>query len=119
MNLNHLHLKVRSVEGAKCFYERFFGLTEFVRHGEVVFMRDGAGMDLALAPAEAPEPMPGWFHLGFRLPSREAVAELHAAMAAGGAAITQPLTDDGDMLFLHAADPDGYAIEVYREVQPG
>lgn len=118
MNLNHLHLKVREVARAKAFYERFFGLTEFAWHGDMVFMRDGAGMDLALAPAAQPDPMPDWFHFGFRLPSREAVAELHATMADNRVTMTEPLTDEGDLVFFRVADPDGYAIEVYWEVQP-
>jgi catechol 2,3-dioxygenase-like lactoylglutathione lyase family enzyme len=118
VNLNHLHLKVRSVDRARAFYARYFGLADHVWHGDMVFMRDGAGMDLALAPAEAPEPMPAWFHFGFRLENRQAVVALHEEMSAAGAAITDSLADDGDLVFFRVADPDGYAIEVYWEEQP-
>jgi catechol 2,3-dioxygenase-like lactoylglutathione lyase family enzyme len=117
MNLNHLHLKVRSVERAKAFYERFFGLKQSVWHGDMVFMRDDAGMDLALAPAPSPEPMPAWFHFGFRQESADAVARLHAAMHEAGATITEPLVAEEDFVFFRCEDPDGYAIEVYWEPQ--
>src|SRR5579864_9568787 len=116
MQINHLHLKVRSVAPARAFYARFFGLADHVWHGEMLFMRDEAGMDLALAPAEAPEPLPAWFHFGFRLRDAVAVKALHASMAGAGAPITEPLTtDDEGLTFFRCADPDGHAIEVYWE----
>jgi catechol 2,3-dioxygenase-like lactoylglutathione lyase family enzyme len=118
MNINHLHLKVSSVEWARAFYARFFGLTDFVWHGDMLFMRDGAGMDLALAPAAAIEPMPSWFHFGFRLGDAEAVKAMHDAMAAADVSLSAPLTTDGDLTFFRCADPDGYAIEVYWEPDP-
>lgn len=118
MNLNHLHLKVRSVDRARAFYARFFGLTDHVWHGEMLFMRDDAGMDLALAPAVDAAPLPEWFHFGFRLESAEAVERLHGALAEGGATITQPLTAEPDFVFFRCADPDGHPIEVYWEPEP-
>jgi len=118
MNINHLHLKVSSVERARAFYARFFGLTDFVWHGEMLFMRDGAGLDLALAPAASVEPMPSWFHFGFRLGDAGAVRSLHDAMAAAGVSFSAPLTTDGELTFFRCTDPDGYAIEVYWEPDP-
>ncbi len=118
MNLNHLHLKVASVERSQAFYERFFGLRPLVSHGEVLFMRDEAGMDLALAPAAASETLPDWFHFGFRLESGEAVAALHRRLADAGATIKQPLSEEPDFVVFRCHDPDGYAIEVYWEPQP-
>ena len=119
MNLNHLHLHVRSTARSMTFYGRHFGLREHVRHGEVVFMRDESGMDLALAPAAEADVMPPWFHFGFRLETPAAVEALHAALAADGAAIAEPLTYEADMVSFRCRDPDGYLIEVYWEVQPG
>jgi len=118
MDLNHLHLHVRSMPRAQAFYERYFGLRELVRHGSVVFMRDAAGMDLALAPDPEPQPMPPWFHFGFRLASPEQVERLHADMLAAGVAMREPLTHEDAMVYFRCADPDGYAIEVYWELQP-
>ncbi|HLK26881.1 MAG TPA: VOC family protein [Caulobacteraceae bacterium] len=118
MNINHLHLKVRAVEPARAFYARFFGMRDHVWHGEMLFMRDEAGMDLALAPEPAAEPLPAWFHFGFRLGDADAVRALHDRMAAEGAPITEPLTVAEDLTFFRCADPDGHSIEVYFEPDP-
>lgn len=114
--LNHLHLHVRSVARAKAFYEAYFGLREHVRHGEVVFLRDDGGMDLALAPSDQPDVMPPWFHFGFRLETPDAVRALHARLPTE--AIAEPLSDEPDFIVFRCRDPDGHLIEVYWEPQP-
>ncbi len=114
--LNHLHLHVGSVEQAKAFYEQHFGLREHVRHGDVVFLRDDAGMDLALAPSDQPDVMPPWFPFGFRLDTPDAVRALHARLPAS--AIAQPLSEEPDFAVFRCRDPDGHLIEVYWEPQP-
>ena len=119
MNINHLHLKVASVDRAQQFYARFFGLRASVWHGEMLFMRDEAGMDLALAPAKDATPLPDWFHFGFRLESAEAVAKLHSEMSAAGVALRVPLTTDDELTFFRCRDPDGHDIEIYWEPEPG
>jgi catechol 2,3-dioxygenase-like lactoylglutathione lyase family enzyme len=118
VDINHLHLKVSSVARSKAFYARHFGLTEHVWHGDMVFMRDRAGMDLALAPAAEPERMPDWFHFGFRLESVAAVEALHDELAAAGVPMVEPLAREPDLISFRCSDPDGYAIEVYWEPQP-
>lgn len=116
MRLNHLHLHVSSVARSREFYARFFGLRDHVTHGEILFMRDAdEGMDLALAPAESVEPLPYWFHFGFRLPNAEQVCQLHEQMQTEGVKILQPLEELEGFVFFRCADPDGYAIEVYWE----
>jgi catechol 2,3-dioxygenase-like lactoylglutathione lyase family enzyme len=85
----------------------------------MVFMRDGAGMDLALAPAAEPGRMPDGFHFGFRLESVAAVEALHDRLAAAGVPIVEPLTREPELISFRCADPDGYSIEVYWETQPG
>lgn len=119
MNLNHLHLHVRSVARASAFYERFFGLRRHAVHdGDVLFMRDDAGMDLALAPSAEVEAFPAWFHIGFRLRSADEVKALHDAMAAADVVLKAPFTVEGDFAFFRCADPDGYQIEIYYEPDP-
>jgi catechol-2,3-dioxygenase len=118
MNLNHIHLHVASVERAAEFYARNFGMRQHVWHGDVVFMRDEAGMDLALAPTDKVEPFPSWFHIGFRMDDRAAVGALFRRLEGGETPIRTPLTDEGDFAFFRCSDPDGYQIEVYWEVQP-
>ncbi len=117
MDLNHIHLHVASVERAASFYERCFGLRRHVWHGDVVFMRDDAGMDLALAPGGAAT-MPDWFHIGFRLGSKDEVRTSYDHLQAAGADLRAPLTIEDDFAFFRCADPDAYLIEVYWEPQP-
>lgn len=115
MDPNHLHLHVRDTEAARRFYETHFGLTERIRHGEILFMTGPGGFDLALAPDPAPTPLPDWFHFGFRLPNPEAVRRLHASMLVAGVRMQKPLLDDPDLVSYRCVDPDGYSIEVYWE----
>lgn len=115
MRLNHLHLRVADLDHSQTFYETWFGFRHHVRHGSTVFLRDDADLDLALAPVEALDTFPAWFHFGFRLESSAAVEALHQAMIAGGVTITQPLESWDDFSAFRCADPDGYRIEVYWE----
>jgi len=118
MNINHLHLKVASAERSRDFYERFFGLRVSAMHGDILFMRDDNGLDLALAPSPSPDPLPDWFHFGFRLESADAVARLYCEIEEAGIGIRQPLERDDDLTFFRCRDPDGYGIEVYWEPEP-
>src|SRR5262245_19346360 len=120
MDLNHLHLHVASVPRAADFYARYFGMRELVWHGDMVFMRDQAGMDLALAPIAAGEAtaFPPWFHFGFRLESKDAVKSLYERAAADGVPIEEPFTAAGPLSYFRCLDPDGYQIEIYYEPDP-
>ncbi len=118
MNINHLHLKVQSVDRARAFYERFFGLREAAWHGDILFLRDEAGMDFALAPSSEAVSSPAWFHLGFRLETREAVERLCGELVSAGTPMRQPLLRDDDLVSFRCEDPDGYGVEVYWEPQP-
>ena len=118
MNLNHLHLHVADVERAARFYESLFGLRRLVWHGEALFLRDDAGMDLALAPTREVEPFPTWFHIGFRQQGKADVEALFARMTADGVTIREPLQVMDDFAVFRCADPDGYQIEVYWEPDP-
>ena len=115
--LNHLHLHVASLERAREFYAAWFGLRAHVTHGDILFMRDDAGLDLALAPSAEPDILPPWFHFGFRLDTAAEVEALHARMAAEGVAIRHPLEAEPDFVWFRCADPDGHLIEIYWEPQ--
>jgi catechol-2,3-dioxygenase len=117
MQINHLHLHVADVGRAAAFYGRAFGLTEHVWHEDVLFLRDDAGMDLALAPG-APGELPGWFHFGFRLETPQAVRDLHARLTAEQVTMRSPLSEEPDFVWFRCEDPDGHGIEVYWEPQP-
>jgi catechol 2,3-dioxygenase-like lactoylglutathione lyase family enzyme len=112
--LNHLHLHVASVERARDFYHRWFGLQPQGMHGDVLFMRDDGGLDLALAPGPRDE-LPPWFHFGFRLESSEAVRALHDRLAGAGAELAATLSEETDFVWFRCRDPDDHLIEVYWE----
>jgi catechol 2,3-dioxygenase-like lactoylglutathione lyase family enzyme len=114
MDLNHLHLHVRNLDRAKRFYESYFGFRERMRHGNILFLRNTSGFDLALVPDRTPGAFPEWFHFGFRLGSADAVRKLHSTMVSAGADVEEIEEYDGYMTFS-CQDPEGYAIEVYCE----
>ena len=112
--LNHLHLHVTDLARSQAFYESWFGFRLLTDHGSIRFLRDDAGMDLALAPSAAVERMPAWFHFGFRLPDAGAVRAMKVKMTGAGVEILRSC-DKPDLVCFRVGDPDGYAIEVYWE----
>lgn len=113
MALNHLHLHVADIARSRAFYEAFFGFREDTWHGPILFLADETGFQLALAPGPV-EPMPSWWHFGFRLPSAADVQALGERLAAAGHEIADA-GDDDDFVWRRVSDPDGYRIEVYWE----
>lgn len=113
--LNHLHLHVADVDRSVAFYENQLGLKVTQRFGDLVFLGDGRGFDLALAPDTDAErqSLPSWFHFGCHLETVEAVREAHARLSAAGVVIAAELADHGDYVTFTAEDPDGHGIEIY------
>jgi catechol-2,3-dioxygenase len=109
MDLNHLHLHVRNLGRAQRFYFRF---RERVRHGNILFLRNTSGFDLALAPDRTPSSFPEWFHFGFRLGSARAVRKLHNRMISGGVQV-EGVEEHADYVTFRCRDSEGYGIEVY------
>ncbi len=119
MQINHLHLHVQDVAKSRAFYERYFGLKlKFEIAKDFIFLTDDAGMDFALSVEKDPQPMPDWFHFGFRLPSANQVRELHARMKTDGTAVEE-IAVYGDRITFAVPDPDGYGVEVYASNTEG
>jgi catechol 2,3-dioxygenase-like lactoylglutathione lyase family enzyme len=114
MDLNHLHFHVKDVAATASYYERWFGFREHVCHGEILFLRNADGFDLALAPDAEGADFPTWFHFGFRLGSAAEVRDLHGRMTLERA-LVRPLHEDDGYVWFRCADPEGHAIEVYWE----
>jgi catechol-2,3-dioxygenase len=114
MDLNHLHLHVRNLDKAKRYYESYFGFRARVRHGDILFLRNTRGFDLALVPDRRPSSLPDWFHFGFRLATVRAMRTLHDRMVSEGIEVGDIEEYPGYLTF-RCADPDGYGIEVYWE----
>ncbi len=118
MDLNHLHLHVRNQAAAAAFYMRYLGFTEHARHGaagEILFLRNRDGFDLALVEDPDPAAFPRWFHFGSRLIDAAAVRALHALMVTDGVPLPMALVDDPDFVCFRCVDPDGHPIEIYWE----
>lgn len=115
MKANHIHLHVRDMNASKAFYKRWFEMVDGPDYGHIVFVRNAAGFDLALSRDDNADPLPSWFHWGSKLPSKDAVNQLHDAMVDGNVTITKPLDGDDDLVLFRCADPDGHQVEVYWE----
>lgn len=115
MDVNHLHLHVADPARSERFYTTYFGFRPHVRHGDIVFLRNADGFELALAPEPGAADVPEWFHFGCRLASPAAVREMHARLTADGIPLRRPLLDEPDFVMFRAIDPDGYGVEVYWE----
>jgi catechol 2,3-dioxygenase-like lactoylglutathione lyase family enzyme len=110
--LNHLHLHVKNVNRAQRFYESYFRFREHMRHGDILFLRNKSGFDLALVSDQKPSSFPDWFHFGFRLAGPRAVRKLQKRMSSEGVPVDE-LEDYGEYVSFRCTDPDGYSIEVY------
>jgi catechol 2,3-dioxygenase-like lactoylglutathione lyase family enzyme len=114
MDLNHLHLRVKNLDRAKYFYESYFCFRERVRRGNILFLRNSSGFDLALVPDRSPSSLPDWFHFGFRLGTARAVRKLHGLMSSEGVQV-RDVEEYPDYVTFRCLDSDGYGIEVYWE----
>ena len=113
MRLRHLALLVRDLRAARRFYETYFGFDAGAEwYGDVLFVHNDEGFDLAFMKGEHP-PNPGAFHhFGFQLASREAVSDLLQTLKQARVAIIEEIDEPGQYSFK-CVDPDGYTVEVY------
>jgi catechol 2,3-dioxygenase-like lactoylglutathione lyase family enzyme len=117
--LKHLALLVHDIRRARRFYETYFGFDAgSTWHGDVLFLRNADGFDLALMKGEHP-PNPGAFHhFGFQVPSADDVNRLHNKLLVDGVAIVE-FVDEPDLLSFKCVDPDGYTVELYSDLGGG
>jgi catechol 2,3-dioxygenase-like lactoylglutathione lyase family enzyme len=112
--LRHLAILVRDIRTARRFYETYFGFDAGKPEwfGEVLFVRNDEGFDLAFMKGDHP-PNPGAFHhFGFQLSDRKAVRDLQKRLETDNVPILE-VVDDADQFSFKCADPDGYTVEVY------
>lgn len=113
MRLHHLHLNVPDRAAVEHFYGVWFGLQVDRRDGALSFLVDDADFLLVLQQDPAPEPLPGWFHLGFPQPDAGAVAALWQRMQAAGVPVLRPYAVSPAITAFRVADPAGHCVEVY------
>lgn len=112
MDINHLHLAVKSVEKSKNFYQSFFKFEELKWIGDMLFMVNDEGFELALDPIESFQSLPDWFHFGFRL-SKDELEALYKKLSEVPGVIESEYKDHGGWGSFACVDPDGHGIEVY------
>jgi catechol 2,3-dioxygenase-like lactoylglutathione lyase family enzyme len=107
--LRHLALLVRDIRQARRFYETYFGFNASAEwSGDVLFVKNDEGFDLAFMKGEHP-PNPGAFHhFGFELSDRTSVSNLLARLKQASVPIIEEVDDS-----FKCVDPDGYTVEVY------
>jgi catechol 2,3-dioxygenase len=122
VKLGHAHLKVRDLDRAVAFYERFLGLHLVERVDErFVFVTASAvhhEVALQRVASDAPAPPPratGLFHIAFEVPSQRAFAEAYAALAEAGVAVAT--VNHRISLAMYFDDPDGNGLEVYWDTR--
>ena len=113
MRFRHLALLVRDIRAARRFYEAYFGFDAGSEwSGNVLFVRNDEGFDLAFMKGDHP-PNPGAFHhFGFHLADRDAVHGLKRQLEASNVPIIEEVDEPGQFSFK-CVDPDGYTVEVY------
>jgi catechol 2,3-dioxygenase-like lactoylglutathione lyase family enzyme len=112
LDLNHLHLHVKNLDRAQRFYESYFQFREHMRYGDILFLRNTSGFDLAFVPDRKTWSFPEWFHFGFRLADPRAVQKLQSRMSSEGVLVDEVEDHNGYVTF-RCTDPDGYSIEIY------
>lgn len=126
VKLGHAHLKVRDLDRAVAFYERFLGLHVVERVDErFVFMTAGALHHegaLQRVASDAPTPLPratGLYHIAFEVPSQRVFAQAYAALVEAGVAVAT--VDHRISWAMYFDDPDGNGLEVYWDTraEPG
>lgn len=117
--MRHLAIPVSDQERSRRFYETYFGFGAgpASRYSDgVVMLRNGAGFDLALGPAEPGTAIeqPPFLHFGVRHDDAAAVRALAERLRADGVEIVEEWDEPG-YASVKCLDPDGYVVETYWE----
>lgn len=121
MRLNHLDLHVPDVATTRDFFVSVFGLTEVETRGAngLAILRDDAGLELVLSRpvekfggADTVSVGRNTYHIGFMLPSREAVDAQYERAKAAGCELGQPPAAVRGVWSFYCFAPGQILIEV-------
>jgi catechol 2,3-dioxygenase-like lactoylglutathione lyase family enzyme len=111
--LNHVALTVSDRERSAAFYAEYFGMTLRLHDDEhLMILGSDDGSVLALREGAPPAALPRTNHFGFQLADRNEVRDARERFRRAGVAETE-WQDDGGMVRVQVADPDGYRVELY------
>ncbi|MGM9484842.1 VOC family protein [Roseateles sp. NT4] len=115
MKLNHVDFPVPDVAETAAFFEKFFGFTqtEMKRNAGLAVLHGSDGFELVLTRFDHDlSEYPKTFHIGFLLPTQEAVTCAYERLVRGGhQASNRPRVMRGTFLFYCRA-PGGLLIEI-------
>jgi hypothetical protein len=80
-------------------------------------MRDQRGFLLVLESHPDKAPIPTWFHLGFQLSSRDAVANAAKYFEKAGVPLLEPLRNNPGYTTFTIEDPSGYHLQIYWDAE--
>ena len=122
MKLGHIHLKVRNLEKAVAFYQRYLKVAERERIGDAFSFLSGTDIhhEIALQQlgAKAPIPPPlsvGLYHAAFEVSSKKELKEVYKKLIADD--IPHVLVDHRISVAIYFMDPDQNGLEVYHDTR--
>jgi catechol 2,3-dioxygenase len=119
--IGHAHLKVRDLDRAVSFYERFLGQRVRERVGRIVFLSaSDIHHELALQEVGPRAVAPGagsvgLFHVAFEVPDKAALSECYRKLRDGGISVAS--VDHRISWALYFSDPDGNGLEIYCDTR--
>lgn len=120
--IGHAHLKVRDLQRAIEFYQRFLSMNLVEQVGnQYAFLSTGEfHHDIALQQvgAQAPSNPPysvGLYHIAFEVPDKISFAKAYAALIEAGVAVAP--VDHLISWAMYFDDPDGNGLEIYWDTR--
>jgi catechol 2,3-dioxygenase len=122
VDIGHVHLKVADIQRALNFYVGVLGFEELARYGDqAVFISAGGyhhhiGLNTweSLGGSPPPPGHTGLYHAAIRYPDRKALADALRRLVEAGVPL-DGASDHGVSEALYLRDPDGNALELYRD----
>ncbi len=116
MQLNHLDLSVPDVASAVSFFEASFGfiLVQAKGNDGMAILQGSDGFVLVLTRAQpADQPLyPKTFHIGFQVPSEQAVMDAYQRIEGAGVNLPHPPRTMRGTLMFYCQAPGGILVEV-------
>jgi catechol 2,3-dioxygenase len=120
--IGHAHIKVRNLDRAVLFYQRYIGLSVQERIGDrFVFMTGGnmhhelALQDVGPAAPAPPEFGTGLFHVAFEVPSKGDLAIRYRRLRDDGVPVSA--VDHRISWAIYFSDPNGNGLELYCDTR--